>query len=156
MEAQDATQLLAQLRDIHLPPAPAEPSLWPLLLAAILIAVALFTLLYRHLKKNNSWAATATRELRKIQSDANPAALLQTAELIKRIVITHDSNPGIRHLTGTAWLAYLDKFFSTTFFSSGHGQLFGNALYQQQDHRINPGTYATLEKLIRRRKWQND
>lgn len=158
MEAQDATQLLAQLRDIHLPPAPAEPAVWPLVVAALIIAVAATVLVLRHLQQSNSWAATATRELKQIQTNAEAAAPLKTAELLKRIVITHDKNPDVRHLSGNAWLVYLDKFFSTQFFTTGHGQLFGDTLYQprQNNQPLKPEIYTTLRKLIRRRKWRDD
>lgn len=156
MESQDTTQLLAQLRDIHLPPAPAEPAIWPLIIAVGIIAIAVVALLLKRIGNSNSWAATATRELKVIQMNAEPSAPLQTAELLKRIVLTHDNNPDVKHLTGHAWLVYLDKFFNTRFFTTGQGQQFGDTLYQQPHQPLTPEIFKTLRKLVRRRKWQDD
>lgn len=158
MDTQDTTELLAQLRDIHLPPTPPEPAIWPMIIAGIIIAVAAALLLRKNFSYKNTWAATATKELRQIEANADPAALLQTAELLKRIVITHDKNPHVRHLSGHAWLNYLNTFFNTPFFTTAAGLQFGNALYQSKHHSqpLTPKTYATLRKLIRRRSWQDD
>ncbi len=153
MDDLDATQLLALVRDIHLPAAPPQPAVWPMLLAAIIILLALAAVFLSRYRKRDSWASQAKKELTLIEQSGHSQALEQTASLLKRIALTHDNRREVKHLSGKPWLNYLDLFFNTQYFTEGEGKLFGHALYQQ-NIRAPENIYRDLRKLIRRRDWQ--
>jgi len=149
MESQDTSALLAQLRGIHLPPAPAAPDLWPLYLAVLLcvIATAVF-----FLKRNNNrfnWKKSALSELDNIKAQSSADAVQQIATLLKRIALTHDQSRTTRHLHGEPWLQYLDSFYQTEYFSRGDGRVFGSALYTSKNQLNNQPDDALFKKLRR-------
>lgn len=152
----DATQLLEQLRDIHQPAPPSEPAIWPIAIALLIIGTAIVALILRHWKRRQrSWLSAALQELDSIQHHANSTARLHTAELLKRIVLTHDNNADIRKLHGNAWLRHLDQFFKTRFFSEGDGRIYGDTLYQPNTNIDSALIYKKLRKLIKRRNRQS-
>lgn len=153
MDDLDATQLLALVRDIHLPTAPPVPPVWPMLLAGMLILLALTAIFFSRHRKRNTWASQARRELKAIEQSGSVHALEQTAALLKRIALTHDKNAKAMHLSGNAWLTYLDRFFNTHYFTEGEGSIFGSAIYQQNT-QTPENIYRDLSRLIRRRNWQ--
>jgi len=148
MATQDTTELLAQLRGIHMPQAPAEPQSWPLVVAAAVITVALLLYLSSRFRDNITWAKEASLELEHIRHTENLQGLQSMAVLLKRIVITHDHSSEVKHLSGDKWLRYLDEFFSTQYFTQGDGQIFGTAQYQKHQ-QLNPETYKTINALIK-------
>jgi len=150
MASQDTTELLAQLRGIHIPQAPAEPQIWPLVVATVVITAALLFFLWNRSRGGLNWAKQASLELERIKNTENLTGLQSTAVLLKRIVITHDNNSEIKHLSGDRWLRYLDNFFSTQYFTQGDGQVFGTAKYQKH-HQLSPGHYKDIKALIKRK-----
>ena len=150
MATEDTAELLSQLRGIHLPVAPAEPAIWPMMLAVIVIALALLAYLFDRTQYKISWSKQATLELDRIKSSEHSQGLQSTAVLLKRIVITHDNRKEIKQLSGDNWLRYLDKFFSTRYFSESDGQLFGTAQYRQHQE-LKPEIYNELKKLIKQK-----
>ena len=150
----DTTQLLEQLRDIHQPAPPPEPSIWPIVIASLIIAIAISAVMFRYRRQlPRSWASAAIVELDAIQRQSGPTARLETAELLKRIVLTHNNRADIRQLHGSNWLRYLDQFFNTRFFSEGGGKIYGDSLYQADavtdiDCSFN---YKKLRTLIKKR-----
>jgi len=148
MATEDTTELLAQLRGIHMPVAPAEPATWPVILAVIVIVLALLVYLFQRTRRIRPWSKQATLELDRIKSSENSQGLQSTAVLLKRIVITHDNRKEVRQLSGDNWLHYLDEFFSTRYFSESDGQLFGTAQYRAH-HELKPEIYKELKKLIK-------
>ncbi len=153
MENQDTAQLLAQLKDIHLPEAPVAPSLWPLYVFIVLLFLALGVYALRRSRSSTNWQREALDNLADIQQRSPQTALQQTAILLKRIAITHDNHPSVKRLSGDRWLQYLDQFYRTDFFSKGEGQVFGDALYRSSTSANNT-LYKGLKRLIKRRKWQ--
>lgn len=151
MATENSASLLAQLREIHLPEAPVAPSLAPVIVALILVAAALFVVLLKRAKKKPSWSDEALVELDNIADAKAPDSVLQTAALLKRIVLTHKTS--VSHQTGDEWLYTLDLFFNTTYFSNGGGQIFGDRLYTGES-AVPETLYRDLKKLIRRRKRQ--
>ena len=150
MATQTATEILAQLRGIQMPQAPAEPAIWPVILSLGILLLLLTAYLLSRARGQTTWAKQAKRELDTIELGKNTNALNQTAALLKRIVITHDKSNEIKHLSGDRWLRYLDSFFKTRYFSEGNGQLFGTAQYQQA-HRMPPEMFNELKNLIQRK-----
>lgn len=161
MNEPDATELLAMVRDIHLPAEPVAPPVWPIALAVMVIALALLTLLAA--RRRVSWASAARSELTKIQHRNDGKALAQTASLLRRIVLTENNTAeshtvethmaDVQRLSGQNWLKHLDHFFNTRYFTEGDGKVFGTALYQANTE-APPQLYRDLKRLIRRRRWQ--
>lgn len=152
MDNLDATQLLALVKDIHLPAAPAAPAIWPMLLTATVILIAIAALIFSRYQKRSTWASQARAELKEIEQQRNPQALEQTASLLKRIALTNDQRNIVKHLSGDNWLRYLDHFFNTRYFTEGDGKVFGKALYEK-DTQAPDDLYQNLRKLVNRRKW---
>lgn len=153
METEDTATLLAQLKDIHLPAAPDAPNLWPVYLSLAVCAAALFVFATRLLKKRRTWTAEALASLNSIKQQQH--ALQKAAVLLKRIALTvadnnHQSVHSIKQLHGDEWLAYLDTFYNTDFFSRGAGRIFGDALYEKES-RADEQLFHQLEQLIKRR-----
>jgi len=101
-----------------------------------------------HLRSKNSWVKQAIGELDDIQQGEESRAAQRTAELLKRVVITHDKGKEVKHLSGEDWIHYLDSFFSTRFFTEGDGRIFGFDLYRP-NHNLKPDIYKSIKKLIR-------
>lgn len=150
MASKNTTELLAQLRGIHLPETPAEPQSWPLILALTIIATALLCHLVSRYRSYMSWSKQACRELDLIKDSENLHGLQSTAALLKRIALTHDHDNRVKQLSGDDWLTYLDKLFETRYFSEGDGQLFGTAQYQK-DRKLSPQSYKDIKALIKRK-----
>ena len=151
MSTQDTAELLSQLKGIHLPVAPVAPDLKPVYLSLALCVIALLVFLFRRYRRTGSWHTEALIALKTIQRGSPPDALPRIATLLRRIALTEDNHPEVRHLHGDNWLGYLDIFFQTDFFSNGDGRIFGDALYRSSP-RIAGQMYTDLEKLIKRRK----
>jgi len=150
MATQDTTELLAQLRGIHIPEAPAEPHIWPVILAVAVLALVSLGFIIAYMRGRTSWYKQANRELENIKRKDNTQAVQNTAVLLKRIAITHDEQPGVKHLHGEKWLHYLDSFYSTNYFSKGDGQVFGDAQYRSPQS-LKPEVFAEIKRLIRRK-----
>ena len=147
MATQSTAELLAQLRGIQMPEAPAEAAVWPVILSLSILLLLLAAFTVSRIRGTTTWAKQAKRELHSIELNENTNALQQTAVLLKRIVITHDQSDEVRRLSGDQWLRYLDSFFQTHYFSKGNGQLFGTAQYRKE-HRMPPEMFNELKKLI--------
>lgn len=142
-------QILSQLRDVQLPPAPEGVSLW-LILANLLILLAIVLGLYRRRRRTHEqWRRDALFRIRQARNMATAPAILTLAKLLRQILLYrhgHVSNDT------QAWLMDLDKEFATDWFTQSTGQIFGNALYkppQLTDEALQ--TLCTqLERLIRK------
>jgi len=153
VETEDTATLLAQLKDIHLPAAPDAQNLWPVYLSLALCAAALLVFIVRLLKKRQTWTTEALASLNSIRHQEH--ALQKTAVLLKRIALTVEDNSkvqsqSIKRLHGDDWLAYLDDFYNTDFFSNGAGRIFGDALYLKESH-ADEQLLDKLAQLIKRR-----
>jgi hypothetical protein len=102
-------QLLAQLRDIHLPAAVALAP-WPFIryvtLALIfLLCLGVVFLFWKHRQRQRS-RAIFLRELRALQTGHDFASL---SVLLKRIALYRYPADNVGSLEGEAWLAFLDR-----------------------------------------------
>jgi len=149
VSTEDTTALLAQLREVHLPEAPAAPSVWPVALALLLLAIALLLFIFKRRPKKAAWSDEAISSLRAIKQNQPEDGIQQTASLLRRVVLTHDTS--VRHQTGDTWLDSLDRFFNTTYFSRGHGRIFGASLYAS-NQSASKTLYRDIENLIRKRR----
>lgn len=111
---------LASLRDIHLPPAvgawPPAPGWW-LLLA--LLCLALSALLWWSLRRYRAGAyrRSAVEELQRCytawQATGDSLHYLQTLQqLLKRVALVNQPADTVAALSGTHWIAFLDRQWS--------------------------------------------
>ncbi len=153
----DTTELLAQLKGVHLPEAPVPADLWPVVLSLAVCAIALLVFAIKHIHVKRTWHRTALDTLAIIDKRSRHQpynSLQQTAVLLKRISLTTDERKTVKHLTGDAWLRHLDTFFSTNYFTCGNGRIFGSALYQVNT-TAETTVLSEIEKLIKRHKRQH-
>ena len=158
----DATELLAQLRDVQTPPAPAQAPVWPALLAVLLLttfAVTAFVIWYRRRLSGLNWYRTRLEKIRTYSSADQTTAC---AALLRSYAIgcsDASQQQATGQLTGDAWLQHLDTLLGTTFFSDGNGRVLGRSLYQPPQ-AIENGSDATslidaIDGLLRRQqRWR--
>jgi ABC-type nickel/cobalt efflux system permease component RcnA len=127
----------AGLIDIPLPQEVSLlPQTWPSRVAIVLIvglAVwAIFRLVHRY--RANRYRREALSELDRMRRmpDAPPDRLAaQLAVLVRRTALAVFPRETIVPLTGTAWLAFLDRSYGGDEFSRGAGRWLVSAPYQQ-------------------------
>jgi len=120
---------LDQLRDIHLP-APIEswpPAIgWWLMGALALIGILYgFYLIYRFWQRNG-YRREALIKLEQIKNqfaEDKTGYLYECNLLLKRVALTHYERSDVAHLTGEAWVSFLDRTADTKEFSMGEGQV---------------------------------
>lgn len=151
--AENSAEILEQLKGIHLPPAPPEPALWPLVVASVLISLAAVVALYRY-KRKTRWHHHALQELARIEHLQKDKQLYEVAKLLKRVAITHDKTTDTTRLTGQAWLDYLDQFYNTSYFSAGDGRILSTNIYGKPDNDTSPKKMISqVKRLIKHRVW---
>lgn len=119
--------LLAQLRDIHLP---ADPGMWPpapgwwvvaALLAALLGVVVLRVVRRWH---HARFERRVLAELTALETRATGAELAaEVSALLKRVALRRFPRREVAPLTGLAWLAFLDRTGGDGRFSDGPGRV---------------------------------
>jgi hypothetical protein len=131
-------QQALQLRDIHLPGAPAfwppAPGWW--LLAAVLLtllawggAVAVRRFCIRR-RRRRILLALASIE-RRLASDGTPDALAQMSGLLRRLALMRFPRRQVAALTGIAWLRFLDESGGNGRFAEGPGRVLAAGPYQR-------------------------
>lgn len=126
---------LAELRDIHLPPAieswPPAFGWW--VLAALSLTAIFFALKYLlSLWKKNVYRREAKKYLDQMLSNSEhdqQAFLLNYNSLLKRVALTAYPRDQVAHLTGEAWVAFLDLTGDTHEFTMGPGQILVDGQY---------------------------
>lgn len=128
--------LLAGLIDIPLPQEVSLlPQTWPSRIAIVLIAVLAVWAIWRlvHHRRASRYRREALRELDQMgqASDAAPCRLAdQLALLVRRTALGAFPRETIAPLTGTAWLAFLDRSYGGDEFSRGVGRWLVSGPYQ--------------------------
>jgi hypothetical protein len=132
---------LVGLIDIPLPQEVSLlPQTWPSRIAIVLIVVSAAGAIWRfvHHRRANRYRREALRELDRMRqiSDAAPRRLAdQLALLVRRTTLGAFPRETIAPLTGTAWLAFLDRSYGGEEFSRGVGRWLVSGSYQQ----VEPG-----------------
>ena len=130
---------LAGLIDIPLPQEVSLlPQTWPSRIAIALIVVLAVWAIWRfvHHRRANRYRREALWELDRIRqtSDAAPRRLAdQLALLVRRTALGAFPRETIAPLTGTAWLAFLDRSYGGEEFSRGVGRWLVSGPYQQAE-----------------------
>jgi hypothetical protein len=129
---------LQQLRDLHLPPAPAfwppAPGWWLIgVLALVLISVLAWrTVHYYRYRRPYRNALAALERLRQATERGDTGerdAADSINALLKRALIHGAGRSDAAPLTGDAWLRYLDRILGDDLFSNGAGAALGNARF---------------------------
>ncbi|MHB8668605.1 MAG: DUF4381 domain-containing protein [Burkholderiales bacterium] len=131
-------QQALQLRDIHLPGAPAfwppAPGWW-LLGAALagLSAWIVVTALRRHrIRRQRQRVLSALANLEhKLASERTPDALAHMSVLLRRLALMRFPRQRVAALTGNAWLRFLDESGGNGQFTHGPGRVLATAPYQR-------------------------
>lgn len=144
----DSPELLAGLRDIHVPPAPlVEMSdvAAGALAFAIVAAAALAAFLWR---RRSALRREALAQLAATGALAPEERLVAQAKLLRRVARSRSDDAVTTR--GDDWLRQLDRLFRTRFFSDGHGRIFGEALYARATQVDAEALEGELRRLIGR------
>ena len=146
----DTEALLNSLKDIQEPLAPASTSIGLIAANLCLVLLIVLVLYLRWKRRKEGWRREALQivmQARKL--DAQPGTLKLAKAL--RQLIRHRVDDG-HELHGDAWLAKLDQHFSTDWFSTDQGRIFGSELYR--NNSLQPDAYLSLcdtnAKLIKK------
>ena len=136
------------LKDIHLPQAigwwPPAIGWWLLVIFIPLLIVCLYWF-YKRLTRKTA-INTAKNNLAAIKKNSaldNYTKLREVSMLIRRVAISVAPRTEAASLTGSQWLAFLDKSVTGAPFSEGDGQLLADAPY-----RNTPPTELEISQLI--------
>ena len=131
-------QQMLQLRDIHLPGAPAfwppAPGWW--IVAAIILALlAWLTIVALRRYRIRQQRQRVLRALAKLEqelaSERSPEALAQMSVLLRRLALLKFPRQQVAALTGNAWLRFLDESGGNGRFASGPGRVLAAGPYQR-------------------------
>lgn len=102
------------------PPAPAWSVLAVLSLIGGCLTIA-WMVIYWRMNRYRRAGLAELRQLEQTQSQ-NPSALVELAELLKRVALVAYPRRQVASLSGEDWLRFLDHTMGTTDFSTGPGQ----------------------------------
>ena len=133
--ADTAPDPLAELRDIHLPPAidpwPPAPGWWLLGALGVLLLILACRYGYKVWKKG-AYRREASSQLKQLfenyQHDQQ-AFLLNYNTLLKRVALSTYPREDVANLTGEAWVSFLDQTGNTHEFTMGPGQVLVDGQY---------------------------
>lgn len=120
-------QILAGLRDIHLPEGDSEALggtlvAWPL----VFVALSMLGLAWLTWRRRTIWRREVARDLARIERSAaetEPSeAWASLALLLRRFAIQRGGRSDVAGLSGEAWLARLDQLFGDDLFTKGPGR----------------------------------
>jgi hypothetical protein len=113
---------LSHLADIMVPPPvpwwPPAPGWW-ILAAAALVASALLAWIALRRHRRNAYRRAALAELAAGGALANPTNAATVSAVLKRATLVAYPRAEVASLTGSAWLAFLDRTGSTRDFTDG-------------------------------------
>ena len=115
-------QILGQLRDIRVPPAPEGISLWLVAANLALLLIVLIALFLRWYRKREQWRRDALKQVQHARTQEPATAVLTLAKLLRRIMLYRQQDISA---VGLPWLASLDEAFDTRWFTQEEGQTFG-------------------------------
>ena len=135
---QQATDPLAQLRDIHTPGMietwPPAPGWWILAALSALLLIAGLTWLYRYWRANR-YRREAMSELVRLlenwhKNEDDLAYLEALQKLLKRAALTSFPREEVASLTGEAWVQFLDRTTGSHNFSIGEAEVLIDGTYR--------------------------
>lgn len=147
-------QIIADLRDIHLPEAAASAAsvdlvLWPL----VLVVLAALTVAWLIWRRRSAWRLDFFDELDRIDDIAvkqgGREGWAKLALLLKRLAIQRLGRHDVAALSGEPWLKQLDDLVGSDLFTEGPGQglITFPYLAASADRRMVDDLKATIEAL---------
>lgn len=113
---------LSNLRDILVPPPipwwPPAPGWW-ILAAALLGALAILVAAMLRNYRRNAYRRAALGELAALAPADDPARIRAVSAVLKRAALVAYPRADVASLTGSAWLAFLDRTAGTDSFTRG-------------------------------------
>ncbi|OED42335.1 hypothetical protein AB833_06690 [Chromatiales bacterium (ex Bugula neritina AB1)] len=154
---QTAEQLLARLRDPHLPPSlewwPPAPGWW--LLAALVILLVVLLVRWRIARRKPHWRKSALQILdqldaRRLHTAKDCSEVLSDCSiLMRRVAIAVRPREEVAQLTEAQWLSTLDSISGTDQYSAGGGRLLVRHPYMAPG-QVSSDQVEQLLQLMRR------
>src|SRR5262245_32159818 len=153
------SDLLQQLKDLHLPIPPGwwppAPGWWLLLLIAVAtLVLGVLALLRRRARQRPYRVARAELERIGVGFDAGRLNTHDLAHalsgLLKRASIAREGRTRIARLEGDAWLEYLDGVAGEAAFTTGAGALLGARRFDPAASGDAPHLIAIVDRLLAR------
>ena len=123
---------LSNLRDIIVPPPvpwwPPAPGWWIVAAALLGMFAILVVRMMRHYRRN-AYRRAALAELAALDPVNDTARVLALSAILKRTALVAYPRAEVASLTGTAWLAFLDRTVGTDAFTTGPGTALERAAY---------------------------
>ena len=147
-----------QLRDIHLPGAPAfwppAPGWW-LAAAALLALLAWLTVValrrYHIRRRRRRMLCALASVEHALAGESTPDALAQVSVLLRRLALMRFPRQQVASLTGNAWLRFLDESGGNGRFTEGPGRVLAAGPYQ----RSLPSDLDAAGLVVLVREWVN-
>ena len=151
--------VLAQLRDIHLP---APPLWWPpapgwwIAAAATCIAVTLLGRYVVRYRRRGAPIRASQRLLIELYQEYErgnraPLSFVNACnELLKRLLIHALADTEARPASGEAWLEMLDRYSATNQFTQGPGRALGTSRFRPDPAIDVPALHRVITDLLRK------
>ncbi len=147
---------LANLKDIHLPPAvsawPPAPG-WTGLMILIIVGCVIAFYYAKPLWQRYQQRRAAFNRLKEINALRETHALQACqalSALLRQIALIHHPREQFANLHGKNWLTFLDSTGNTTAFTQGAGQLLAQGPYQTQLSTLDSDMICLAKKWIKR------
>ena len=146
-------ELLAQLRDVHVPQA---PGLWPpaigwWLVGFLLLALLLGALLWLRRWRVEAWRRAALREYQRLMAESpGPQTAQKLSVLMRRVALKAEPRYKVAGATDQEWLSVLDRIGQTNQYSEGVGKLLTVLPYRELSADAATDELSSLFKLTKR------
>lgn len=147
-----------QLRDIHLPAPPPwwppAPGWWLLGLSLLVLLLLATWLLARTWRRRRRWRVLQSMldEIeRGLRKQPGPEQLASLAVLLRRIALQRFPREQVAALSGSAWLAFLDRSGGDGAFTDGPGRVLAEGPYDANlDQVVDvPGLMDAVRRWVR-------
>jgi len=151
--------LLAQLKDVHLPLAPGwwppAPGWWLLALLLLVLLVLLVRRVQRAYRRRRPFVQArrlyAQLHTAYQQGQLSPEQYLhQSNELLKRLLIFGAGDNAARSANDEDWLELLDQFSDSKAFTRGPGRQLGNQRFAAHPQSDIDALHPLLERFFNR------
>lgn len=154
----NASNVLSQLRDIHLPP---PVSIWPLAWGWYVLLIVLLLLgscmLYWSYQRWNKLRRRQfiLNELQRLEANwmdkqQRPETIGELSILLRRVALAIFPRQEVAGLNGDAWLQFLDRTANTQQFTQGEGRVLVTAPYQRQRVVVSEQLFILVREWIQR------
>lgn len=139
--------LLSQLKSVHLPEVSAVPAIGWWVLLAVIIVLAVASLLWVRRYRSRLWQREALQEVSRLRSvlaeQAVGTTLADTSRLARKILLLTKPREQVASLHGNEWLEALDGICDRPLFADGFGKLLVSYQYQKEP-KVNPSDLDAL------------